>query len=668
MEDPYIWLEEVEAKKSIDWVKKQNTLSVKKITAVEGFDKLNAKLLKTFDDKDKIAYPSTVGEYVYNTWKDENHIRGIWRRTKKEDYLKQNNKWETILDIDALSKKEAKKWVFKGANFLETDKNICLLTLSDGGTDKSYVREFNIKKKEFVKNGFSLPPSKGGASWISKDELLISRDFGEGSLTESGYPRIVKRLKRGMKLSEAKTIMEGKTSLVGLWGYTNFINGQYRVFLSEAHSFYKSDTHILHDGKLVKLNIPEDANFNGVFQGQMILKLNSDWNVKGENFKIGSLVSLDFEKLLAGSLDVQLCFEPNSKSSLSGTSFTKDALIVNTLQNVQSVLLKAEYKNKKWNLEPIDAPKFGTISVVDSDKESNSYFYRYNNFITPSTLYHSESGKTKIVKSSKQHFNSKNLEVHQYETKSKDGTTIPYFIVHKKDLKLNGKNPTLVYAYGGFNVSSLPRYSSTVGIAWLEQGGVYVLANIRGGGEFGPSWHQAALKEKRQNAYDDFYAVCEDLNKRKISSQKHLGAYGWSNGGLMAGVVATQRPDLFNAVIIGAPLLDMKRFNKMLAGASWMGEYGNPDIPEQWDYIKKYSPYHNVFKGKEYPEVLLVTSTKDDRVHPAHARKMAARMLEQKHPIFYYETIEGGHGATSTNKQSAFLSTLMYSYLKMKLF
>jgi len=257
--------------------------------------------------------------------------------------------------------------------------------------------------------------------------------------------------------------------------------------------------------------------------------------------------------------------------------------------------------------------------------------------------------------------------VNQYESTSIDGTKIPYFIIHHKDIVLNGANPTLVYAYGGFNISQKPNYNATSGIGWMEQGGVYVVASIRGGGEFGPEWHKAAMKEKRQNAYNDFYSVCEDLILRNITSPAHMGAFGWSNGGLMAGVVATQRPDLFTAVIIGAPLLDMKRYNKMLAGASWMDEYGNPDIPEEWEYIKKYSPYHNVLEGKEYPEVLFVTSTKDDRVHPAHARKMAARMIEQGHPIYYYETIEGGHGASSTNEQSAFNQALMFSYLWMKL-
>lgn len=666
-EDPYIWMEEVESEKSLEWVNHQNQLTKEKISKIEGFNELQHRFEEVYNDKDKIVYPSTIGEFVYNFWKDDTHKRGIWRRTKRSDFLSGNYTWETILDIDALSEKEGKKWVFHGANWLEPDYATCLISLSDGGTDENEVREFDVTSKSFVKDGFFLPSSKGSASWITKDELLVSRTSGEGTMTTSGYPRIVKRLKRGQKLNEASILMEEPDTIMGVWGYTDFEDGKYSIHISKSESFYSHQSYILKDTEIFALPLPLDADNEGYHKGQLLYTLNSDWTVGNTTYKIGSLISVEREKLYQGKLNVQLVYLPDSKSSVNGILVTKDKVVLTVLQNVQNVLLACNFDSNKWTVSDLKTPEFGRISIVDGDDKHLGYFYEYSNYITPPTLYYVEGNETKVIQEQHSLFDSKNLEVHQYEVISKDGTVVPYFIVHRKDLKFDGNNPTLVYAYGGFNISQKPSYNSTTGIGWLEQGGVYVVASIRGGGEFGPSWHKAAMKENRQNAYNDFYAVCEDLIQRKITSQPHLGAFGWSNGGLMAGVVATQRPDLFNAVIIGAPLLDMKRFNKMLAGASWMGEYGNPDVPEEWEYIKKYSPYHNVFKEKKYPEVLFVTSTKDDRVHPAHARKMAARMIEQGHPIFYYETLEGGHGASSTNEQLAFNQALMYSYLRMKL-
>lgn len=666
-EDPYIWLEDVEGEKSMEWVATQNKLTSDKLSKVVGFEELKANFLTAYDDKDKIVYPSTNGVYFYNFWKDDVNVRGLWRRMKREDYLNGKLQWETVLDLDALSKEEGKKWVFHGAVWLKPSLNKCLIQLSDGGTDQNEVREFDAVTKKFVKDGFFLPTSKGSVAWVSENELILSREFGEGTMTTSGYPRIVKKWKRGTDLVHAQVIVEYPDTIMGVWANTSFNEGKMDVFVSKASSFYSHELFLLTGERMTALKLPNDSDLEGDFKGQLIVTLNSDWKVGDVTYKSGSLVSVDRKELHKGNVIAKLVFSPDSKASIDGTMVTRTSLIVNVLQNVQNELLSFTYNGVGWSSTKIDVQPFGRISLIDSDKDQSGYFYEYNNYITPSTLYYSDGKISKVIKQQKTLFNAENLEVHQFEAKSKDGTMIPYYIVHSKGMKYDGSNPTLVYAYGGFNISQKPGYNATNGIGWLEQGGVYVVASIRGGGEFGPEWHKAAMKEKRQNAYDDFYAVCEALVAKKITSKAHMGAFGWSNGGLMAGVVATQRPDLFNAVIIGAPLLDMKRFNKMLAGASWMGEYGNPDIPEEWEYIKKYSPYHNVHEGKSYPEVLFVTSTKDDRVHPAHARKMAARMMEQGHPIFYFETIEGGHGAASTNEQSAFNQALMYSYLRLKL-
>tara|TARA_B110000037_G_scaffold188288_1_gene219502 strand:+ start:23454 stop:25634 length:2181 start_codon:yes stop_codon:yes gene_type:complete len=668
--DPYLWLEEVESDSSMDWVLAQNKLTKDKITATPEFDKLFNKYKEVYSDKDKLTYPNLVGNTIYNFWQDENHVRGIWRTMSKEDYDNNMNEWKTILDLDELSAEENKNWVFQGATMFNPDNKRCLITLSDGGTDKNEVREFDLEKMEFVKNGFYLPPSKGSVGWLSKDELIISRDFGTGSLTTSGYPRIVKKWKRGTDLKDAVTIFEGPDNYMGIWGFSDFTDGEYLHGIMVYETFYKHSAHYMVDDKLVELPIPEDAEISDDYKGNLILTLQSDWEINNETFPVGSIVSLNFKQLLAGKVYPVKMFEPDARSSVNGVAACKDFVLINYYKNVQSFLAKLVLKDGEWKKIDFAAPEFGSISLVEYSKENKGFYYVYSNFNTPPTIYFSDGINSTVIKKQKDSFNAAGIVVKYHESKSKDGTMIPYFMVYKEsnppEMKLDGSNATLVYAYGGFNISQRPSYKTDPGIGWIEAGNVYVVACIRGGGEFGPSWHQAALKEKRQNAYDDFYSVCEDLIDKKITSPEYLGAFGWSNGGLMAGVVATQRPDLFNAVIVGAPLLDMKRYSHMLAGASWMGEYGDPDT-DDWEFIKKYSPYHNVHKGKKYPEVLFMTSTKDDRVHPAHARKMAAKMIDQGHPLFYYETVEGGHGASSTIDQSAFNSALMYAYLHHKL-
>ena len=666
-EDPYLWLEEVESEKSLDWVKEQNKNSEQILTSNPLYENLQKRYLEVYNDKDKIAYPNIVGDYVYNLWQDEKYERGLWRRMLTKDYLKNNSNWETLIDLDALSEKEGKKWVYAGATFLEPANDICIVALSDGGTDQDELREFNVKSKKFVANGITFPSSKGGVSWINKNKVLVARDFGKGSMTTSGYPSQIKLMDRNGSMDEAKLIFKTDTTNLGAFPASFYDNNKQYIFIYEAISFYESNLFFLVDNQLKQITYPKDAEFAGFYSGSLIVSLQSDWNINDTVYKKGTLLSMNLQDNLNGKVKVKTIYQPNDRSSFVSVSTSKDFIVVNSMENVQNKLYKYTLNNDEWSAEKINAPEFGSIYLTSSNNQTNDYFFRFSNFITPTTLYHSTGTEIKPVKKLKNFFKTDNLEVKQFNATSKDGTKIPYFIVHQKDLQYNGKNPTMIYAYGGFNASSQPNYSSTIGIGWLEQGGVYVLANIRGGGEFGPSWHQAAMKEKRQNAYDDFYAVSEELIAKKITSAEHLGAFGWSNGGLMAGVVFTQRPDLYKAVVVGAPLLDMKRYSKLLAGASWMGEYGNPDIPEEWAYIKKYSPYHNVSKDKEYPEVYFVTSTKDDRVHPGHARKMAAKMKDMGHPYIYHETIEGGHGAASTNAQQAEMWSSIYTYFNMKL-
>lgn len=666
-EDPYIWLEEIEGEKQLDWVKSQNALTSERLEAYSGFEKLRLKYVEAFNDKDRITYPNIVGDYVYNLWQDETNERGLWRRMPLKDYINKSTNWEAVLDLDALSKAEGKKWVFAGASWLAPDNKVCLLSLSDGGTDENIVREFDAETKQFKDDGFTFESSKGGVSWVDKDHVLVSRDFGEGSLTASGYPRSVKYLERGGDLSNAEIVYETAPEHVGVFGISFYDQGSMHVFLYRSVTFWESEVYYYTGGKYEKVTYPKDAQLQGYFRGQLLMELQSDWELNGEVYKQGSLVSIDLNDNVAGTIKASTVYQPDEKSSFVSMNSSKDFITVNVMENVQNKLIRYTMEEGKWNANVLETPSFGSISLIASSNETNDNFFMYSNFITPRTLYHSDAEGMAVTKKLKDFFDTSGLVINQYWVTSKDGTEVPYFIVHKKDIILNGKNPTLVYAYGGFGSSSQPNYSYTTGLGWLEKGGVYVLANIRGGGEFGPAWHQDGRLEKKQNGYDDFYAVTEDLINRKITSQEHLGAFGWSNGGLMAGVLYTQRPDLFNAVVIGAPLLDMKRYNKLLAGASWVGEYGDPDKPEDWAYIQKYSPYHNLNTDGEYPEVYFVTSTKDDRVHPGHARKMAAKMKDMGHPYWYYETIEGGHGAASTNDQEAYMWASIYSYLDLKL-
>lgn len=665
--DPYLWLEDVESEKSLEWVRAQNKLSDDAIITQPLYKELNDKLVRIFNDKDQIIYPELQGEYVYNLWQDEKNERGLWRRMPKSDYIKNKQVWETVLDLDKLSAEENKKWVFRDAQWLEPHRRYCLITLSDGGKDESVVREYDGVTKEFVMNGFSIEESKGGASWIDANTLAVSSNFGSGTLSSAGYPVTIKTWKRGVPLESATLLYQADTTVAAVWPMSVFRNNQYEVFATVWKSAFESELYLSTADGMKKIDYPLDANMTGRFKDELILALHSDWVVSGSTYKTGSVVSMNLSDFLKGKTTVSKIYVPDKRSSFISMSSSKDFIIMNIMENVKNKLLKFQLTGGQWSGNKIAAPDAGSIALIASDDTSNDVFFRYNDLITPTSLYYFNNNDLKVIKTLKGYFDTNNLVVEQFEATSRDGTKVPYFVVHRKDIAMDGNNPTLMYAYGGFNVAEQPNYSGSRGIGWIERGGVYVLANVRGGGEFGPEWHKSAMKEKRQNAYDDFYAVSEDIISRKISSPPHLGAFGWSNGGLLAGVVLTQRPDLYNAVVIGAPLLDMKRYSQMLAGASWMAEYGDPSIPAEWEYLSKYSPYHNISREKKYPQALFVTSTKDDRVHPGHARKMAAKMTDLDIPFYYHETIEGGHGAASTNNQEAAIWAMIYTYLDMKL-
>jgi len=665
VEDPNLWLEEVTGEQAIAWVRQQNALCIKELESTPGFETIRHRLLSILDSKERIPYVSKHGPYYYNFWRDDKNVRGLWRRTTLGEFRKAEPAWETVLDLDQLASDEKENWVWKGYDVLYPTYDRCLVRLSRGGADATVVRELDLNSKEFVKGGFFLPEAKSEVAWRHRDALYVGTDFGTGSLTASGYPRIVKEWKRGTSLGDAKTVLEGKTEDVGVNASVDHDHGRTYEFIRRDVTFFTSEDYVRRGDEWTRIDKPADAII-GTFEEQLVLKLRSDWTVNGRTYPSGALLASDFDGYLHGNRQFEMLYTPGERKSLAGTSATKHYLIINELDNLRNRLYTLQHRGGSWIRTQLDGPPIGSIGIngIDPD-ESDDYFMTLNDFLTPSRLAFGTLGKTnfQILKSLPAFFDANGLEMTQHEATSKDGTRIPYFQVGRHGTVLNGQSPTLLYGYGGFEIPMLPTYNAGVGCAWLERGGTYVVANIRGGGEFGPKWHEAARKQNRQRAYDDFIAVAEDLIARKVTSPARLGIQGGSNGGLLMGVMLTERPELFRAVVCQVPLLDMRRFNKLLAGASWMDEYGNPDHADEWAYISRYSPYQNVVPGKTYPRVLFTTSTRDDRVHPGHARKMVAKMKEQGHTVLYYENIEGGHGGAANNKQAAYMSALAYTFL-----
>jgi prolyl oligopeptidase len=662
--DPYLWLEEIEGKEALAWVEERNRESLSVLEQLPQFQRFYDKNLAVYDSKERIPYPAIRGEYLYNFWKDANNERGLWRRTTIEQFGSNEPSWEILLDLDELARTENENWVWKGSSCLQPGYQRCLLSLSRGGADATVIREFDIPSKSFVKNGFNLPEAKSGISFVDLDMVFVGTDFGDGSMTESGYPRIAKLWKRGTDLEQAQVVYEGIPKDIGVFASIIHTPEKDYPLVVRADTFFTSEVFYYRDGALLKLDIPADAELETLFKNQLLLSLKTDWHRDGQTWKQGSLVSIDLDSLLQGEGKVVTVAEPDSRSAISTVNRTHDVLLVNRMADVRSQLDSYSLVDGKWQRRPVDAPAIGQISVTSTSEDSNFFFFSYQDFLTPTTLFQAEGLSTpKTSKSLPAFFDASPYEVIQEFTESADGTRVPYFRVSRKGLKLDGKNKTLIYAYGGFEVAMKPSYSATIGMDWLEAGGVFVLANIRGGGEYGPAWHLAAQRENRQKSYDDFYAVAEDVIAKGVTTPQHLGIRGGSGGGLLVGMLFTQRPDLFGAVACQVPLLDMKRFNKLLAGASWVAEYGDPDKPEDWAFLQNYSPYHNLDSDKDYPRVFFTTSTRDDRVHPGHARKMVAKMNAMGKPNFYYENTEGGHGGAANNRQQARVQALIYTYL-----
>jgi len=664
-QDTYAWLEDVTGDKPLAWVKEQNAKAEARLAQSPQFKEMEAGIRAVLDSDAKIPGVEKIGDYYYNFWKDKQHERGVWRRTTLVEYRKAEPLWETVLDLDALNKAEGENWVWHGANCLRPQYTRCLIALSRGGADADVTREFDIARKEWIKDGFFRPEAKGGLGWIDQDNVFVYTDFGDGTMTTSGYPRVVKRWKRGTPMSAATPVYEGTPQDMYIAAMHDDTPGFERDFVSRTIAFYNNELFLIGaDGALTKIDAPNSAE-KGVRREWLTLELREPWTVGGKTYAAGSLLATKFDDFMAGKREFDVLFAPTDTTSLAGAAWTRNHVVLNVLDDVKNRLKVLTHGKDGWTRSDfVGAPAFGTIGVgaVDPD-ESDAVWMTVTDYLTPTTLSLAQIGQQpEVLKTMPAFFDASGKVIEQHFATSKDGTRVPYFVVHGKDMKLDGSNPTLLYGYGGFEISLTPSYSGGMGRAWLDKGGVYVVANIRGGGEYGPRWHQAALKQNRHKAYEDMAAVAQDLVSRRITSARHLGVQGGSNGGLLTGNMLTQYPELFGAVVVQVPLLDMKRYSHLLAGASWMAEYGNPDTTD-WEFIKTFSPYHLFDPAKDYPPVLFTTSTRDDRVHPGHARKMAARMIDAGKNVTYYENIEGGHGGAANNAQAAHMSALAYSFL-----
>ncbi|MBN2201099.1 S9 family peptidase [bacterium] len=666
--DPYLWLEEVHGERALEWVREENAKTIAVLEKDPRFPGIRSEALRMAQAEDRIPYANFTGGALYNFWQDSAHVRGVWRRTSLESYRTKNPVWTTVLDLDSLAAAEKANWVWAGSQCEMARERRSLISLSDGGEDASSIREFDLITRAFVPGGFFLPKGKQNAAWVGEDTLLASREWNTGEVTESGYPFIVKRLVRGQSLDDAVEIFRGDAKDMGVFPFT-MMDGQNRrvSMIVRSVTFFENEYAIVRRGGVTWLGLPKKSEVQEFFEGQIIVRLTQDWVMGGRTFRSGSLVSFDAEASVKNpeAIAPVLIFEPGPRETVSGVYTTADRVIVAIYQNVQGrILVFRRSAGDRWTANRLPLPDNLSTSVRSTEAKGSRFLISVTGFLTPSSVWLGDAGTETAVpiKTLPPRFDASACAVEQFEAVSTDGTKIPYFIVRPKGMKPDGNNPTILYAYGGFEVAITPSYNENAGRLWLERGGVYVIANIRGGGEFGPAWHEAGLKTRRQIVFDDFTAVAQDLIRRGFTTPRRLGIMGGSNGGLLMGVQMTQHPELWNAVDIQVPLLDMLRYEQIAAGASWVGEYGSVSIPEERAFLASISPLHNLKPGVRYPMPLIWTTIKDDRVGPQHARKFAAKMADMKLPYLYYEVVEGGHGSGANIEQRTHTTALEYIY------
>jgi prolyl oligopeptidase len=671
LQDPYIWLEDVHGERQLAWVKEKNEAALTQLKGDPSYQTNFDAILAILDATDRIPAGTLHGRAVFNFWRDAEHVRGIWRRTNIESYETAAPNWETLIDLDKLAADEGKNWVWSGAS-CSPGLTRCMISLSPGGTDAVVVREFDLASRQFDDAGFKLPEAKSDAVYIDNDTILFGTDFGPGTMTASGYPRIVKLWRRGQAMAAVKTVFEGTTEDVGVWPAAFYTRGGSTAMVSRSVSFFEAENHIVRpDGSTAQLPLPLSVDIKGMLGDQLLFTLRQAWTPPGgQPLPQGALVAFSLtDFFMTGNLPaMSVLYAPGPRGSIEAVAAGRDAVYVGLYENVTGSIhaFRRDPVMGAWHETKLPLPEGGSPTVSSTNDFGPEAYFTLQGFLTPNTLY-AEHGdlQPQGIKSLPARFDASGSEVSQFEVTSRDGTRVPYFVVRPK--AATGPIPTILYGYGGFENSLTPWYWASAGKVWLEKGGSYVVANIRGGGEFGPAWHEAALKVNRQRAYDDFIAVAEDLAERGLTTPRQLGIMGGSNGGLLVGAVAVQRPELFGAVVCQVPLLDMVRYMQIGAGASWEGEYGDPNVAEERAAILSYSPYQNVKRGQTYPPLFFVTATSDDRVTPVHARKMAARMMEQGHEVLFYENTDGGHAAAANNRQNAEMWALTFVYLAQKL-
>jgi prolyl oligopeptidase len=665
--DPYLWLEDVEGERALAWVHEQNDRSLPVLENDRRYQGLLNAALEVAESRDRLALGQIRGGYLYNFWQDPDHVRGILRRAPLAGYAANNPRWETVLDIDALAAGENANWVYQGANCDPAGVR-CMISLSNGGLDASTDREFDLQTRAFVEGGFVVPEAKSNIGWLDRDTLLVATNWGEGSLTESGYPFILKAWRRGTPLSSATEIMRGEASdvSIGVATFEDETNDHIAIAV-EGETFFETVYSLITPQGPQRLTLPRKSSIRDFFHDRLIVTIEQEWTIGGQTYPNGSLLAIPLESATSAAPAIEVIFTPSERQSIEEVQATHDSVLVSGFDNVRGRLQRFTFANGRWSGAQIQVPPTGVVHIAGASTSDARAFATFEDFLTPSTLYALNGTRTRTVRALPAQFDASPYVTEQFEATSADGTRVPYFVVRRRDMQMNGQNPTLLYAYGGFQLSQTPNYNAFIGRLWLDQGGTYVLANIRGGGEFGPAWHDAGLLTNRQRIYDDFYAVERDLVTRNITSPRRLGISGRSNGGLLMGVMLNQHPEMVHAAVIGSPLLDMLRYDQLLAGASWVGEYGSPSVPEQRAFLEQITPYQNLRARPDFPTVFIYTSTKDDRVHPGHARKYGARLTELGIPFLYYENTDGGHQANANLREAARRRTLEYMYLTQRL-
>jgi len=672
-EDPYIWLEDIHGEKATEWVKTENAKALATLQSDPRYDAFYKRALEVLETKDRIPFVTFRHGELHNFWQDPDHLKGIVRRTTLASYRTANPKWETVLDLDALSKAEGKSWVYSGMQCLPPDERRCIVTLSDGGKDASVEREFDLVTKSFVDGGFSLPEGKQSVTWVDKDTIFVTREWGPGTMTESGYPFIVKRLKRGQSLDQAQEVYRATQKDIGAFPTVlRDSAGRAHAELGVRYiSTFEQELYLLGGPQPILLDLPKKSQPVGIVDGRFVVSLQEAWQTKGQSFPIDALISYDLAgwKRDPNGVTPDLVWAPAERQTVISSATNKDELLVVLLDNVRGKATALNFAGGRWASKPVELPPNATVTLTAADDHSNRAMFNVADFLHPSSLYlyDGASGRVEKIKSAPELFDASKSEVVQYEATSKDGAKVPYFVIQPKGMKLDGSTPTLLNGYGGFQIPQLPFYSGVLGRSWLEQGNAYVVANLRGGGEFGPAWHDAAIRENKHKTWEDFIAVAEDVVRRGISSPRRLGVVGGSQGGLLVGTAITQRPELFNAAIVQVPLFDMMRYHLIGAGQSWAGEYGDPRVPAERAWLEAYSPYQMLKPGVKFPDPFFITSTADDRVTPVHGRKAAARMKEIGAPYLYFENMEGGHAYAANNPELARNQTLEYIYAMRRL-